>query len=183
VFVFLSDLDHLVKLRLAHASRFSLGETMRRISRSRAVRRRFIDRLANTANVSVACAHSRMSRGFAYKWREEDSDFAEDWNKALNMGLAAAEDELVRRAVAGVREPVYYQGARIGTMKRYSDILLMFLLKAHNPEKYRERAEITHSGELLLRQQGGARERLLTQIRGTGDGLISADPEPVRLPS
>lgn len=39
---------------------------------------------------------------------------------------------------------------RIATMKEYSDTLAIFLLKAHDPEKYRERQEINHgvSGDL-----------------------------------
>ena len=38
---------------------------------------------------------------------------------------------------------MFYKGAVCGHVRRYSDTLLMFLLKAHRPEKYRERYEAT----------------------------------------
>ncbi len=46
----------------------------------------------------------------------------------------------------GVEEPVgWYKGVPGGTVRRYSDVLLMFLLKALRPEKYRERVEVRGS--------------------------------------
>ena len=39
----------------------------------------------------------------------------------------------------GVPKPVYYQGKLIGHVPHYSDALLMFLLRAHRPEIYRDR--------------------------------------------
>lgn len=47
------------------------------------------------------------------------------------------------------------------TIKRYSDQLLTFLLRAHAPEKYRERSEIRHEvGDSLADAMRAARERL-----------------------
>ncbi len=51
-----------------------------------------------------------------------------------------------RRAFEGVEEPVFHQGKQCGTIRRYSDTLTIFLLKAHRPAKYRERRE--HIGEV-----------------------------------
>ena len=39
-------------------------------------------------------------------------------------------------------EPVFYQGQVVGHIRKYSDNLLMFLLKAHWPEKFRENVSI-----------------------------------------
>jgi hypothetical protein len=44
----------------------------------------------------------------------------------------------VRRAYHGVEEPVFYKGVQCGSVTKYSDRLLMFLLQARNPAKYRE---------------------------------------------
>ena len=50
-----------------------------------------------------------------------------------------------RRAVEGVEEPVgWYKGEAGGVVRKYSDTLLIFLLKGRKPEMYRERYE--HSG-------------------------------------
>ncbi len=43
----------------------------------------------------------------------------------------------MRRAVDGVDEPVYQGGKKVGSITRYSDTLLIFLLKA-NRDKFRQ---------------------------------------------
>ena len=52
------------------------------------------------------------------------------------------EAEARRRAAIGVDEPVFYKGEVVGHIRKYSDTLLMFLLKAHWPEKFRENVSI-----------------------------------------
>ena len=49
----------------------------------------------------------------------------------------ALESEARRRAVEGVPMPVYYNGKVCGTVRKYSDFLLMFLMKAKMPQ-YRD---------------------------------------------
>jgi len=46
------------------------------------------------------------------------------------------EAEARKRAIEGVTEPVYHQDKVVGTIQKYSDSLLMFLLQAAFPEKY-----------------------------------------------
>ena len=53
--------------------------------------------------------------------------------------VSTGEDEAVRRAHDGVDEPVFYQGKACGVVRKYSDTLLIFLLKGRRPEKYRDR--------------------------------------------
>ena len=57
----------------------------------------------------------------------------------------------------GVRKPVFYQGAICGSVREYSDTLLMFLMKGAMPEKYRDnyRAEHTGSAEIIQRLEAG----------------------------
>ncbi len=57
-------------------------------------------------------------------------------------GTDRMEDEARRRAVDGVEESVFYQGEQVSTVRRYSDTLLIFMLKARRPETYRERSDI-----------------------------------------
>ena len=46
--------------------------------------------------------------------------------------------EARRRAVKGTDKPVFQRGEQVGTIREYSDTLLMFLLKANKPEKFRD---------------------------------------------
>lgn len=75
-----------------------------------------------------------------YLARESDEDFATLWDEAITAGIENAEQELYRRAVEGVDEPIFYRGERVDTLRRYSDALLMFLLKARMPAVYLDRA-------------------------------------------
>ena len=59
-------------------------------------------------------------------------------DEATELGTAALEDEAVRRAYHGVEEPVFYKGVQCGSITKYSDKLLIFLLKARDPAKYRD---------------------------------------------
>jgi hypothetical protein len=53
------------------------------------------------------------------------------------------EKEAWRRAREGHAEPVFQHGKQVGTIQRYSDQLLMFLLRARAPERYRDRVDVS----------------------------------------
>ena len=106
--------------------------------------------LADTGIVKRACEAIGVSRQTAYNWRDEMPAFAAAWDKAMRIGISALEDEAHRRAFEGVSEPVFHQGLECGSVKKYSDTLAIFLLKAHAPEKYRERHDVATTGSLTL---------------------------------
>jgi hypothetical protein len=96
-------------------------------------------------NVSRACQAVDITRMTAYRWRENDPEFAEAWARAKQIGMEALEDEATRRAFEGVEKPVFYMGKKLRhTIREYSDTLAIFLLKGGMPEKYRERTETKH---------------------------------------
>lgn len=103
----------------------------------------FLDALTETANVSESCKKAGISRQTAYRHRRAYEGFANEWDEALGMGVGTLEDEAVRRARDGVEESVFYKGEIVGQVRKYSDTLLIFLLKSHKPDTYRERREIT----------------------------------------
>ena len=144
----------------------------------------FCAALAETCNVGRACAAIGVSRQCAYGWRELDSVFAADWDRALKVGVSALEDEASRRAFEGMNEPLTHQGQftylyetqedlvgevildpisnepkmfpvldangkhQVATVRKYSDTLAIFLLKAHNPDKYRENSKVELTGQV-----------------------------------
>jgi hypothetical protein len=59
------------------------------------------------------------------------------------VALDLLEKECVRRALVGWKEPVYQGGKELGTIRKFSDNLLIFLLKGKRPEVFRERHELT----------------------------------------
>ena len=98
----------------------------------------FLNALARTGNVAGSAELVGMSRAAAYKARRTNKRFAAKWEEAIDVATDAMELEARRRGMSGVAEPVYYQGQQVGHVQKYSDVLLIFLLKAHRPEKYRD---------------------------------------------
>lgn len=106
----------------------------------------FLDAYRQTGNVTAACEHAGVGRRTTYDWLASDADYAEQFDDAHDEAADRLEGEARRRATRGVEEPVYYQGAEVGTIRRYSDTLLIFLIKGARPEKYRDRHQVTHDG-------------------------------------
>lgn len=99
----------------------------------------FLVRLSETGNVKKSALKAKVSRQTAYEARK-DPEFAAAWDAALECAVVGVlEPEAFRRATDGVFEPVFYQGKKVGKVRKTSDVLLMFLLKAHAPAKYSER--------------------------------------------
>lgn len=119
---------------------------MSRTKRTHKKREAFLDALSDTASVVSACKVSGLARRTAYDWRRDDEGFAAAWDAALDIGTDALEDEATRRAFEGWDEPVHYQGIATSSVRKYSDTLLMFMLKARRPERFKDRASHEHSG-------------------------------------
>ena len=106
----------------------------------------FIERLKATGNVTLAASGAGVSRQQAYRTRNRNKTFRRQWDEALEQAVDLLDGEARRRAMVGVEEPVFYQGQEVGAVRKYSDPLLMFLLKAHRPHLYRDNAKVEHSG-------------------------------------
>jgi hypothetical protein len=109
----------------------------------------FLSILAESGNVRLACQAAGIVRSTAYDLRNSDETFAADWERAQEEAADLLEEEARRRAHEGWEEPVFGsmgqgQGSgQVGTVRKYSDTLLIFLLKGARPEKYRDRHEVT----------------------------------------
>ena len=116
----------------------------------------FLAAYAACGCIRYAARNAKRSRSAHYKWMQ-DAAYAEAFAEAREEACEALESEARRRAVAGVRKPVYYQGDVVGMVREYSDTLLIFLMKAAMPEKYRDnvKTEDTGSAELLKRLAAG----------------------------
>ncbi|PAX07606.1 hypothetical protein [Sphingomonas lenta] len=116
-----------------------------------AKQRLFIEVLADTASPRQAAAAVDMSLGSAYKLRRSPGaeGFAAAWDAAIQQASKRLVDIAFERAVDGVEEPVWDADGRVvGHKTRYNDRLLMFLLRAHQPERYRHAArEVRQSDE------------------------------------
>ncbi|SKA85541.1 hypothetical protein SAMN02745704_01883 [Paucidesulfovibrio gracilis DSM 16080] len=94
----------------------------------------FLEALALRGNVTWAAHQAGISRSRLYKLRKTDPELAKEWDEALAESADLLEAEAVRRAVEGTEEPYFYQGEQRGAARKYSDQLLMFLLKERRGE-------------------------------------------------
>ena len=90
-------------------------------------RQTFLDTLRLSANVYLSCRTAGVTRGIAYIMRDKYPDFRQEWETAIDDAVDTLEAVALKRAKAS------------------SDLLLIFLLKAHRPEKYREVYKVEHT--------------------------------------
>ena len=72
--------------------------------------------------------------------------FGSDGMMPMETAVALLEGEARRRALHGREEPVFHQGEEVARVTKYSDNLLMFLLKGLKPEMYRETRRLEPTG-------------------------------------
>lgn len=106
----------------------------------------FLRLFAQCGNVLRSCQAAKIGRRTAYDWLATDEQFKVLYDQAFEDALDALEEEARRRAVDGVLKPVYQGGVKVGSIREYSDTLLITLLKGKRPDTYRERFEHTGKG-------------------------------------
>lgn len=107
----------------------------------------FLIALAQTGNASVACRASMLPRREVNAMRQNNPDFAFAFQEAMDEAADMLEAEAWRRALEGVAEPFVRSGKPVFdpstgeaiTVRRYSDSLLMLLLRGNKPGKYATR--------------------------------------------
>ena len=93
----------------------------------------FLAELREGWSVTRAARAAGMSRATAYLWREKDAEFARAWDDAKEDGVDRLEDIAKQRAFDG------------------SDTLVIFLLKANRPDKYRDTQQISFDSQAPLK--------------------------------
>lgn len=103
----------------------------------------FLEQFRFHGNVSKTCRAIGINRSTVYEWQETDDAFLHAFRQAEIEATETMEAEAYRRGVEGTEKPVFHQGVICGTVREYSDTLLIFMLKARAPEKYRDNVSIT----------------------------------------
>lgn len=110
----------------------------------------FLQALYSGLSVTDAVATAGVDYSMPYKRRETDEGFRQAWAEAAERGTELLEQEAARRAYHGTLKPVFHQGVECGKVREYSDTLMIFLLKARNPQKYRDNADTALHGDFIL---------------------------------
>lgn len=97
----------------------------------------YLTALRNSGNVRASCLAAGITRETAYTHRAADATFAAEWESAMEDAIEGLEAAARQRALAS------------------SDTLLIFLLKAHRPDKYRETINQHITGEIVTKAYQG----------------------------
>ena len=112
----------------------------------------FLQSLKIDANIRLACEAAGISRTAAYFQYKHNPVFKDHWDEAVEEACDRLEEIARRRAVS------------------MSDTLLIFLLKAHRPHKYRETSPIQMSvpaAQQIVLVKVNGREMSLADYVGT----------------
>jgi len=107
------------------------------------VKETFVEMLGEIPNVTVISKLLGVHPSNVYRMRERDQAFDEACREAMEMGYDLVEEEARRRAVDGVLEPVFQGGEQVGSVRKFSDVLLRDLLKAYKPKKFNPGAKVS----------------------------------------
>jgi len=150
----------------------------KRVARERSTdtnQRAFIAAYTHCASVSESARIVGLDRKQHYEWLKADPRYRAAFEAEADQAAQSLEDEAVRRALDGVRRPMYYRGKPVrsgrGRASRpvyeveYSDQLLVLLLKRFRPQLYREHTVTEVSGSLDLVNQIEAGRRRVLEMR------------------
>jgi hypothetical protein len=116
----------------------------------------FLAAFRETGNIRASAQAARVGRKTIYRHLESRPEFKERFADAKADAGDVVSGEIRRRGIVGWEEPVFYQGAVVGAVRKYSDTLLIFLAKALMPEVYRDpvyRHEHTGAGGGPIQEQ------------------------------
>lgn len=139
----------------------------------------FLDILSHGWSVVRAAEICGVNRKSFYVQANNDKAFADAWKESKHLAQQRREDELNLRAYHGEDLPVMKDGEIVmivdedGVKKpltykgKKSDLLLMFSMKAEDPDKYKDKSAVEHQGL----------EGLAAQFKALQDASEKADIE------
>lgn len=83
-------------------------------------RRKFLEKISQGYSIRASCLYAGVPRKTITWYRKNDPEFRQDYEEAVEAGTEVLEDRARKRAM------------------EQSDTLMIFLLKARRPDKYRE---------------------------------------------
>jgi hypothetical protein len=112
----------------------------------RSVRERqkaFLQAYSGTFSLGAAGRIANVSCTTHHKWFRKDAKYRDTFLELKEESFHYLESVAIERAGEGWLEPVFYQGAPCGEVRRFDSGLLQFLLRGQAPQKYGSKTEIS----------------------------------------
>jgi hypothetical protein len=124
----------------------SIGAVITGVQLENPYQRAFLAAFEVNCCVRWAARAAQIARKTHYHWLQYDPAYAAAFRESRIIAAECLEGEAIRRAVEGWEEPVFYQGAICGTVRRYDSGLTQFLLRGLKPETYGTQRPNTKAG-------------------------------------
>jgi hypothetical protein len=99
----------------------------------------------NAGDIALACSAVQASTGWLKRWMREDPKVDAAIRDAMDTGTAVLESEMIRRAVHGVDDPIFYKDEQVGSRKKYSDALLIKALESRKRDVYGKTVDVNQN--------------------------------------
>jgi len=144
-------------------------------------RERFLQLYAERGTMVECCRLAGLSYNAVQHAIERDPDFKARYIEAEQAVLEKLEREAMRRAVEGtvIRSRKFWHGELVGEDVRteYSDNLLMLLLRAKAPERYRDNSLITIN-QVIKAVEGFDPREVLGQLPPPDEAKVTIEVTP-----
>ncbi len=127
-------------------------------------RRRFLEVYAEAGSAIETKRRTGIADSDHRYWLKTDEVYRHAFERAKELAVDQLEAEAKRRAYEGVTEPVFQGGKRVGEIQKYSDVLLIFLLKGALPERYRETLNVTYDLSKLSDEELAQFDQLASKV-------------------
>jgi hypothetical protein len=143
-----------------------------------AAKRAFLDAFAQAGTCLGASKLSGVDDRNHYVWLQKSEQYRQEFAIAKERAAQVLEAEARRRAADGYDDPIFYNGVQVGHVRRYSDLLMIFLLKAAKPDIYRDYHSVKVSGSMSTQ----ATITVVHEFRDHTGQVIDTAPIPPALP-
>lgn len=127
-------------------SYYEKSRTYNRSAETKAKQDLFCEGYIHKGTLTGAAKYAKIAVSNHFRWLDVDPDYPKRFEVAKLTAQELLVEEGRRRALEGVEEPTgWYRGEPGGFVKRYSDSLLIFLIKGAFPDIYKDRHE--HTGK------------------------------------
>lgn len=109
-----------------------------------AAKQRYLECLAKTGKRGMAAAAAGVDSSTIRKHQTEDPEFLEACEAAWDDYREQRVLQIENEAINGFEETIFSPTGEKGTRKRYETALRAMVLKAYDPERYREKVDVNH---------------------------------------
>lgn len=134
---------------------------------------KFIQHLAISGNISAACRRAKIHPTTISARKKTDAVFAAAYDDAMDVAVDVGEGEMFRRAIEGVKKPVFQGGKKVGSITEYSDGLLGMIVKGRRRHIYGDNFKLSGDPNAPLEYSDIGRDGAMAEIAAifVGAGL------------